>query len=156
MKAKTVETTARIVVSVAAAILAVASPGFRLHQRQNCSAGPIGRERIGRFSRYRRSSSRISSAVANRSLGSLASALRMIVSRSRGMRWSSCRGTAGGSCTTWSINRSRSSPSNAGRKRQQLVQGRAQGVDVATAVRDAPEPLGGHVPQGPNHVLRLR
>ena len=41
-------------------------------------------------------------------------------------------------------------------KGQQLVERRTQRVDVTATVRDAPEPLGGHVPQGPDQVLRLR
>ena len=144
------------IVRAAARAFRAATAGFRLHHRQSRSEAEIGRERIGRFSRNRRSSAASSSAVANRSFGSLASALRTIVSRSRGMRWSSCRGGAGGSCTTWSINREPVRTFKHRAQRQQLVQGRAQGVDVAPAVRDAPEPLGGHVPQGPDHVLRLR
>ena len=41
-------------------------------------------------------------------------------------------------------------------QRQQLVQGRAEGIDVAPAVRDATEPFGGDVTQGPDHVLGMR
>ena len=39
---------------------------------------------------------------------------------------------------------------------QQLVERRTQRVKVAATVRDALEPLRGHVPQGPDQVLRLR
>ena len=104
-----------MIVRVAARAFRAARPGLRLHHRQNRSEAEMGRERIGRFSRNRRSSAASSSAVANRSFGSLASDLRTIVSRSRGILRSSCRGGAGGSCTTWSINRSRSALSNTGR-----------------------------------------
>jgi hypothetical protein len=40
--------------------------------------------------------------------------------------------------------------------RQHLVQHRTHGVDVGTAVGDAPEPLRSHEPQRPNQVVRLR
>ena len=38
---------------------------------------------------------------------------------------------------------------------QHLVQCRAQGVDVAAAVGDALEPLGGHEPERPHQVMRM-
>src|SRR5262249_58621107 len=70
-------------------ILAGGGRGCRCPHRHNRSYAGMGRERIGRFSRNRRSSDASSSAVPNRSFGALASTFTTIVSRSRGMRRSS-------------------------------------------------------------------
>ena len=145
---------ARTVVRKAAAMLAPARPGLRRHHRQNRSTAEIGRERIGRSSTNRRRSSPISCAVANRSPGSLASAFRTIVSRSRGILRSSLRGGSAASWSTFSISSSWSGSAERRAQGQQLVERRAQGVEVAPAIRPAAEPLGGHVAQGPDQVVR--
>ncbi len=151
-----VETMARIVVTTAAVMLAAASHGLRLHQRRNCSTGPTRRHRVGRPSRNRRSSSRSSPAVSHRSLGSLDRALehdRLQVAGDAAVVLPQWRRRLVGDL----VDELDLVPlGERGPQGQHLVERGAQRVDVAAAVGDAPEPLGGHEPQRPDQVVRLR
>ena len=151
-----VEPMARIVVTTAAAMLAAASQGLRLHHRQNRAYAGTGRVLTGRPSMKRRSSSRSSPAVAYRSAGSLARVVAMIAARSGWICRSIWRRGTGWSCSIWLSNWCGSAPVEDRPQSQELVQGRAQGVDVVATVGLALQPLRRHVAKRPREGLRGR